>query len=127
MAAEVRDGTNRLEGVRPLGGGVNFGERWQAALAREFNEELGVDIVIKGEPLVMENIFVHEGSVGHEVVFVSDVEIRNCAFSEIDNIEFKEASGAPGIAGWFDLAALDLDDGPKLFPAGLKDLLLGRR
>jgi hypothetical protein len=127
FAAEVRDDAGQLKGVRPLGGGINFGERWQAALAREFKEELGVEIVVNGEPLVMENIFVHEGAVGHEVIFISEIEFLNDAFRDKQSIEFKEDSGVPGVAGWFDLAALDLDNGPKLFPTGLKDLLLGKR
>ena len=33
LAAEVFDDQGHLVGVRPLGGGVEFGERWQAALA----------------------------------------------------------------------------------------------
>ena len=44
LAAEVFDDQGHLVGVRPLGGGVEFGERWQAALVREFKEELGVDV-----------------------------------------------------------------------------------
>ncbi len=40
LAAEVFDDQGRLKGVRPLGGGIEFGEHWQAALIREFKEEL---------------------------------------------------------------------------------------
>ncbi|MCP3472527.1 NUDIX hydrolase [Bradyrhizobium sp. CCGUVB1N3] len=127
LAAEVRDDSGRLKGVRPLGGGVNFGEPWRTALAREFNEELGIDIDVKGAPLVMENIYVHEGAAGHEVMFISEVEFLDNAFEDQDSIDFREDSGAPSVARWFDLAALDLDDGPKLYPTGLKDLLLGRK
>ncbi|MNW10473.1 hypothetical protein D3C71_2077050 [compost metagenome] len=47
------------------------------------------------------------------------------AFAGLDVIEFFEDSGAPCTARWFDLAELDLEDGPALFPAGLKQVLLG--
>ena len=61
LAAEVFDDQGRLVGVRPLGGGVEFGERWQTALVREFKEELGVDVQLTtGTPLVMENIYTHQ-------------------------------------------------------------------
>ena len=36
LAAEVRDDAGRIKGVRPLGGEIEFGESWQAALTREF-------------------------------------------------------------------------------------------
>jgi hypothetical protein len=32
LAAEVRDDAGQLKGVRPLGGGVNFGESWRTAI-----------------------------------------------------------------------------------------------
>jgi 8-oxo-dGTP pyrophosphatase MutT (NUDIX family) len=125
LAAEVRDDAGELKGVRPLGGAVHFGEFWQTALAREFNEELGIDIAIEGAPLVMENIFVREGVAGHEVVFISEVEFLDDPFKDMDSINFREDSGVPGVARWFDLAALDLHHGPRLYPSGLKTLLLG--
>lgn len=127
LAAEVRDDAGKLKGVRPLGGGVQFGERWQAALVREFNEELGAAITIEGHPLVMENIYDHEGATGHEVVFISEVKFVEDPFADRDSIAFREDDGTRAVARWFDLASLDLDDGPKLYPRGLKPLLPGIR
>jgi 8-oxo-dGTP pyrophosphatase MutT (NUDIX family) len=46
LAAEVRDDAGRIKGVRPLGGEIEFGESWQAALVRKFHEELGIGISI---------------------------------------------------------------------------------
>jgi 8-oxo-dGTP pyrophosphatase MutT (NUDIX family) len=125
LAAEVRDDAGRLKGVRPLGGGIGFGESWRTALIREFNEELGLDVTVRGTPLVMENIFVHEGATGHEVVFVSEVEFPDTEFKDQESVDFHEGNRGWGVARWFDLADLDLDDGPKLYPTGLKNLLLG--
>lgn len=126
LAAEVRDDAGRIKGVRPLGGEIEFGESWRTALVREFDEELGIDITIIGEPLMMENIFVHEGSTGHEVMFISEVTFPDGAFGDQDHIDFHEDNGEQIVARWFDLADLDIDGGPSLYPAGLKGLLLAK-
>ena len=127
LAAEVRDDDGRLTGVRPLGGEIEFGESWQTALMREFNEELGIDVSITSEPSMLENIFMHEGSTGHEVVFVAEVAFPENAFAGQDRVDFREDNGEQIIARWFNLAALDVVGGPSLYPTGLKDLLLGRK
>lgn len=127
LAAEVRDDAGRIKGVRPLGGEIEFGESWRAALMREFNEELGIAVSLRGAPLMLENIFVHEGATGHEVMFISEVEFPDTAFRDQDRIDFREDNGAEIMARWFDLADLDVEDGPRLFPTGLKGLLLGAR
>lgn len=123
LAVEVRDDQGLLTGVRPLGGSIEFGECWQSALVREFKEELSVDIEIKGAPLVMENVYTHEGEIGHEVLFICEVLFSTELFKGKAVIEFHEGSGTPCIARWFDLDALDLPDGPELFPKGLKAAL----
>ncbi|MBR0847677.1 NUDIX hydrolase [Bradyrhizobium diazoefficiens] len=125
LAAEVRDDAGRIKGVRPLGGEIEFGESWRAALLREFKEELGIDVTITGEPLMMENIFAHEGATGHEVMFVAEVAFPHGAFGGQDRIDFREDNGEEITARWFDLADLDLPDGPSLYPIGLKALLIG--
>ncbi|WP_348632831.1 NUDIX domain-containing protein [Rhizobium sp. BK068] len=56
LAAEVRDDSGRVTG-RPLGGSVEFGERAEAAVRREFKEELGVEIRLVSGPLVIENLY----------------------------------------------------------------------
>lgn len=123
LAAEVRDDTGEIKGVRPLGGGVEFGETWQQALTREFREELDIVVTISGAPLVMENIYVHEGEAGHEIVFIADVQFPDDAFEGQKTVKFTEDSGVECIARWFDLN--DLDNGEiYLFPTGLKELLL---
>ena len=73
LAAEVLDDAGRVKGVRPLGGSVEFGETTEAAVIREFQEELGITVETIGPPLLLENIFTHEGSVGHEILAIYDV------------------------------------------------------
>lgn len=126
LAAEVLDDQGHLKGVRPLGGSVEFGEHWQSALIREFKEELGVDVEVIGTPLVMENIYTHEGEPGHEVLFICEVLFSIANFENRSSIEFHEDSGTQCTARWFDLAELDLPEGPSLFPVGLKKALQGK-
>ncbi|UWU77916.1 NUDIX hydrolase [Bradyrhizobium huanghuaihaiense] len=127
LAAEVRDDAGRIKGVRPLGGAIEFGESWRRALVREFNEELGIDVIITGEPLMLENIFVHEGSTGHEVMFIAEVAFPEGTFNGQDRIDFREDNGEEIVARWFDLSDLDVDGGPSLYPTGLKGLLLASK
>ncbi len=123
LAAEVTDDTGRIKGVRPLGGSIEFGETWQAALTREFREELEVDITITGTPIVLENIFTHEGSTGHEIIFAAPIVLPQAPHLAGDKITFREDNGTICTAGWYALEQLDTD-GLALYPTGLKQKLL---
>lgn len=52
---------------RALGGGIEFGELAADALCREFQEELGIELDHVELLDVVENIFVYEGTAGHEI------------------------------------------------------------
>lgn len=125
LAAEVLNDAGRIKGVRPLGGGVEFGETWCDALTREFQEELGIAVTVSDTPMVMENIYTHEGTTGHEVAFIADVSFPESAYRDTDRITFQEDNGVQCVARWFDPADLDVG-GPELYPKGLKALLLRR-
>ncbi|KFI29199.1 DNA mismatch repair protein MutT [Haematobacter massiliensis] len=127
LAAEVLDDAGRVKGVRPLGGSVEFGETAEAAVIREFHEELGIAVTILGPPVFMENIYAHEGAQGHEVLAIFDVAFPNEALSGAIRVEFHEDDGSRCFAEWYDLDALDLPDGPQLYPEGLKAHLLRPR
>ncbi|QUS54037.1 NUDIX hydrolase [Pseudovibrio brasiliensis] len=122
LAAEIYDDAGTLKDVRPLGGSLEFGEDWQSALIREFKEELKIDVTITGAPLVMENIYEHEGQTGHEVLFIASVTFPKDAFASEEKIIFQEDSGTEITARWFDLDALN-ERGIDLFPTGLKEQL----
>jgi len=126
LAVEILDDAGRVKGVRPLGGGVGFGETWQVALAREFQEELGVDVEVGAETIVIENIYAHEGHIGHEVAFLAEVKFPKGAFASESAIHFQEDNGDRCIARWFPLADL-MSGAIPLFPAGLKDRLPAMR
>ncbi len=123
LAADIHDDAGRVKGVRPLGGSVEFGEPAREAVLREFREELGIEVATVGEPLVLENLYVHEGATGHEIVFVFEVAFPAGVFAGQDRIVFHEGNGVACVAGWHDLDDLDINGGPELYPTGLKGLL----
>ena len=55
---------------RLLGGHLEFGEPTVVGVEREIEEELGTRLLEPRLLGVLENRFVHEGSPGHEIVFV---------------------------------------------------------
>ncbi|MEM8569677.1 MAG: NUDIX domain-containing protein [Pseudomonadota bacterium] len=126
LASEIHRDDGSVKGVRPLGGRLEFGETCRDALVREFDEELGVAIQVIGEPLILENIYIHHGMTGHEIVFASDVALPDDAYPNTECIEYLEDNGETCLASWFDVAQLDRG-GLELYPSGLKPRLLARR
>ncbi|WP_300039570.1 NUDIX domain-containing protein [uncultured Roseobacter sp.] len=119
LASEICLDDGSVKGVRPLGGRLEFGETWRDALVREFEEELDVSVDVIGTPLVLENIFTHQGVVGHEITFVSDVTFPANAYHGLGPIEYFEDNGEKCIARWYDIRQLDSGD-LELYPNGLK-------
>ena len=110
---------------RPLGGAIEFGERSQDAVRREFLEELGVKIDVGDRIWVTESIFEWNGQAGHEVVFVYDVRFRDERMYEGDTVEGLEGD-TPFEACWVTLDALSSGEVP-LYPEGLLGVLRDRR
>ena len=125
LASEIYCDDGSIKGVRPLGGRLEFGETWRDALVREFEEELQIQIEVVGKPLFLENIYSHQGVVGHEMVVLSDVLFPDTAYHEQDVIEYSEDNGERCRARWFDPGSLDCG-GLELYPNGLKTALAER-
>ena len=125
LAAEVTRDDGTPVGVRPLGGAVNFGEPWIEALRREFREEVHVELSHIGPPLVIENIFEHEGVTGHEVTFVAEIEFADPALDALTSLEFTESDGTTHRARWYPMTEIRSGQ-RRLLPAGLETALLGK-
>lgn len=122
LAAEVEDDSGRIKGVRPLGGSIEFGETREQALHREIREELGTEIRIVGPWHVLENIFEHHGSIGHEFIFAADVELADQGLYERDEIRYCELDETAATARWFGRDMLR-DAGLDIYPTGLETVL----
>lgn len=121
LAAEVEGSSGRIKGVRPLGGCIEFGESREEALSRELREELGCGAVLTGPWHALENLYLHEGEVGHEYVFAANVRLDDPAIYTRDRIAFQEDNGLLCSAGWFP--PLDLPQDVALYPHGLRPLI----
>ena len=106
---------------RPLGGGIEFGEKAEDAARREIREELGAEI--HGLRLLgtFENIFVYLGQNGHELIWLFEAEFDEPAACESD-VVMADEGGFAFEAHWVSLDALRSTETP-LYPEGLFELL----
>jgi 8-oxo-dGTP pyrophosphatase MutT (NUDIX family) len=107
----------------PPGGGIEFGERADDAVRREFVEELGAELADVTLLAVLENIYTYDGVPGHEIAFVFEGRLVDAALYERDEIDGVE-NGAAYVACWLPLSHFEAG-GPSLYPDGLLALLRG--
>jgi ADP-ribose pyrophosphatase YjhB (NUDIX family) len=110
---------------RPLGGGVEFGERAADALRREIVEELGgaiQDVRLLG---VLENLFEYEGLPRHEIAFVFDARFSDPTWYGRGELPVTEAGSEWEPARWISIKAF-ASGGERLVPDGLLSLLQGQ-
>src|SRR5262245_33412983 len=123
LVVEVLDDTGAIKGWRPPGGGIQFGERARNAVAREFREELKCEISIDAAaPLIFENIFEHEGAVGHEIVFAFPVTLLDTRLYERPRFQMSEDGGTLHWAEWMALSRFRSGE-HTLYPEGLTERL----
>ncbi len=120
LVIEGHDSTKAESYYRAIGGGIEFGETAEAALRREFREELDVtlgNVTLLG---VIENIFEYEGHPGHEIahVFALDSDDFKALPDDADLRVLDEGSTVRWVP-------LDAAHAP-LYPAGVRDLLTDR-
>jgi ADP-ribose pyrophosphatase YjhB (NUDIX family) len=113
MASRRDDGT--ITGWRPLGGTIEFGERAADALKREFVEELGVTLDEPKLLCVLESLYRHHDTPGHEIVF--EARLADAAAYGKDGFTFDDG-GVRNDVRWVALARFRAGQ-EQLFPAGL--------
>ena len=75
LVSEGYDKVKNQTFYRCLGGGIEFLEKSEDALRREFKEELGIEISVNDFLGISENIFTFEGKNAHELVLFYSIDI----------------------------------------------------
>lgn len=99
LVGEGYDKVKNQTFYRCLGGGIEFLEKSDVALKREFLEEIGADITVNDFLGMSENIFTYEGKYAHELVFIYSVYIKDSDYKEEYNIIDEQNH----IAKWIDI------------------------
>lgn len=77
LVSKGYDKLKKQEFYRCLGGGIEFLEKSEDALKREFKEEINIEIEIGKFLGISENIFNYKGKNAHELVLFYDAYIND--------------------------------------------------
>lgn len=120
----VSEGTDPKTGnyfYRPVGGGIEYGERSSDAVIREVKEEIGADICHLKLLGTLENIFTYDGDLGHEIVQVYAADFIDSSYYNLSIFKGKEDNGIEFDVMWKPLS--DFQKESRLVPEGLFELL----
>lgn len=124
FVAEGIDALREQRFYRPIGGGVEFGERAADALAREVMEEIKAPVQDLRYIGMLENIFEYEGQPGHEICILFDgafVEsFRNADDYTVQGIDDDEVLYT---ARWMKISDFAAPESPPLYPDGLLKMI----
>lgn len=123
LVSEEYDPSKDETFYRPLGGGIEFGERSQETIHRELKEEIGAEVEALIYLGTLENIYVFNEEPGHEIVQVYDGTLKETGLYEQTVISGYEAE----VNLSMKVLWKSLDEfGPGkslLYPVGLLELL----
>ena len=122
LVFEGHDPTKPETFYRPLGGGIEFGETGQDAVAREVREEIGAEISNVRFVGLLENIFTFGGEPKHELVLVYAADLVDERFYALDEWVGHEDDGTPIRVLWKRVTDFGAD-GLVLYPDGLLQML----
>ena len=82
LVGEGFDNVKNETFYRCLGGGIEFLEKSEDTLKREFKEEIKANIVVKDFLGISENIFTYKGKNAHELILFYSIEIPEKDYKE---------------------------------------------
>lgn len=77
LVAEGYNPVKKETFYRPLGGGIEFGEYSEQTIHRELMEEIGAEVCELRYLGTLENVYVFNGTPGHEIVQVFDGSLKD--------------------------------------------------
>jgi ADP-ribose pyrophosphatase YjhB (NUDIX family) len=101
---------------RPLGGGVEFGERSEDALRREFREELGVELEAASHLETCEDVFTHDGETHHEVWRLYEADIAADWPYEAEEFTAREPDDEEIECVWKPITDFSGESGETIYP-----------
>lgn len=122
LVAEGYDSVKEDFFYRPIGGGIEFGEKSSDTLIREMKEELDAEISNLHFLGTVESIFTFDGNAGHEIVQVYDGEFIDKSLYNQRTLLIKEDNGKIHKAMWMPLSSFQNGE-LRLVPESLYDLL----
>jgi len=122
---ECHDSVKKETYYRPLGGGIEFGERGEAAVRREFKEEIGAELKNLSFLASIENLYTLEGKPGHEIVLVFKADFIDPSFYEVPERPIIENGVPCDKAVWKPFKLFQEGKAP-LYPEDLLGLLAGK-
>ncbi len=123
LVAEGYDPVKKEVFYRPLGGGIEFGEYSEQTIQRELREEIGAEVCDLNYLGTLENVYVFNGTPGHEIIQVYDGTLRDASLYQQPLIEGQEVD----IDDTFQAVWKRLDEFGEgksiLYPTGLLEML----
>jgi 8-oxo-dGTP pyrophosphatase MutT (NUDIX family) len=77
LVAEGYDPVKNQHFYRPLGGGIEFGEYSEQTIQRELKEEIGAEVSELIYLGTVENVYVFNGTPGHEIIQIYDGVLKD--------------------------------------------------
>ena len=99
LASRGYDKIKNSHFYRCLGGGIEFMEKSDATLKREFMEEIDAEVTVGDFLGVSENIFTFNGQTGHELILLYSVAINDDCYKEMYFIEGNKEH----VVEWIDI------------------------
>ena len=106
---------------RPLGGTIEYGEKSNETIIREYKEEIGVDVEIVSYLSCLENIFTIGVDIGHEIIQVYLVKFKETTLYKHESFKIVEDSKI-AYAKWIPIKDI-VERKKTLYPNGLIELL----